>query len=89
MLSIGRARHPGPVRGKGVPMDSCAQFLAIAEHRLILAKVRFVGHQLRKADCQDHISYIHAKIGVVSLCGAPLAAPSLVTSEFKECFRLR
>ena len=34
-------------------MDSCAQFLAVAEHRLIPARVRSVGHQLRKADCHS------------------------------------
>ena len=30
-------------------MDSCAQFLAVAEHRLIPAGARSVGHQLREA----------------------------------------
>ena len=34
-------------------MDSCAQFLLVAEHRLIPARVRSVGHQLRKADCHS------------------------------------
>ena len=55
-----------------------------------------VGHQLRRADrqsvwapsCQDHFSGGHAGVGVISLCGAPLSAPSLVTPEFKEYFRL-
>ena len=45
-------------------LDSCAQFLAVAEHRLIPSRARFVGHQLRKAghhsvwapDCQDKIA---------------------------------
>ena len=32
--------------------DSSAQFLAVAEHRLIPAKARSVGHQLRRADRQ-------------------------------------
>ena len=77
-------------------MDSCAQFLPVAEHRLIPARVRSVGHQLRKADChsvcspacQDQISGGHAGVGVISLCGAPLTAPTIVTPEFREFFRL-
>ena len=77
-------------------MDSCAQFLAVAEHRLIPARARSVGHQLRKADfhsvwapaCQDSIPGGHAGVGVVSLGGASLALPSFVTPEFREFFRL-
>ena len=68
-------------------MDSCAQFLVVAEHRLIPATVTSVGHQLCKAGFQsvwapayqDHISGGHSGVGVVSLCGSPLAAPSFVT----------
>ena len=61
MFSIGRARHPGPARCKGVPRrstiefvnvggwlahgdlatTSCAQFLAVAEHRLGLWVISF------------------------------------------------
>ena len=77
-------------------LDSCAQFLAVAEHRLIPARVRSVRHQLRVAGfrsvwdpaCQDLVAGGHAGVGVVSLGGAPLAAPSLVTSEFRESYRL-
>ena len=77
-------------------MDSCAQFLAVAEHRLIPARARSVGHQLRRAGfhsvwapaCQDTIPGGHAGVGVVSLGGAPLALPSFVTPEFREFFRL-
>ena len=55
-----------------------------------------MGHQLREAGfqsvwapaCQDHISGGHAGVGVVSLCGASLSAPSLVTPEFRKFFRL-
>ena len=73
MLHIGKARHPGPARRKGVPgrstvefvnvggwlthvdmaMNSCAQFLLVAEHMLIPARVRSVGHQLREAGFQS------------------------------------
>ena len=53
-------------------MDSCAQFLAVAEHRLIPARARSIGHQLRRADCQsvwapacqDHISGGRAGVGL-------------------------
>ena len=77
-------------------MDSCAQFLAVAEHRLLPARARSVGHQLRKAvyhsvwapACQDSVPGGHAGVGVVSLGGAHLALPSFVTSEFREFFKL-
>ena len=45
-------------------LDSCAQFLAVAEHRLIPSRARSVCHQLRKAGhqsvwslaCQDQVA---------------------------------
>ena len=77
-------------------MDSCAQFLAVAEHRLIPSRARSIGHQLRMAGhhsiwapaCQDKIAGGHAGVGVISLGGAPLSLPSLVTPQFQEFFRL-
>ena len=77
-------------------MDSCAQFLAVAEHRLIPARARSVGHQLRRAGfhsvwapaCQDKIAGGHAGVGVVCLGGAPLSLPSYITPQFQEFFRL-
>ena len=77
-------------------MDSCAQFLAVAEHRLIPSRARSVCHQLRRAGhhsvwapaCQDKIAGGHAGVGVVSLGGAPLSLPSFVTPQFQEFFRL-
>ena len=73
-------------------MDSCAQFLAVAEHRLIPARARSIGHQLRRANCQsgwapacqDQISGGHAGVGVICPGCAPLAAPTVVTPEFLE-----
>ena len=73
-------------------LDSCAQFLAVAEHRLIPSRARSVCHQLRKAGyqsvwspaCQDQVAGGHAGVGVVSLAGAPLALPCIVTLHFKE-----
>ena len=72
-------------------------FLAVAEPRLIPARARSVGHQLRKAGfhsvwapaCQDSIPGGHAGVGVVSLSGCTLGPyPSFVTPEFREFFRL-
>ena len=60
-------------------LDSCAQFLAVAEHRLIPSRARSVGLSLRKAGhhsvwapaCQDKIAGGHAGVGVVSLGWCP------------------
>ena len=95
-LSIEFANIGGWLTYGDLAMDSCAQFLAVAEHRLIPARARSVGHQLRKAGfhsvwapaCQDSIPGGHAGVGVVSLSGAPLALPSFVTPEFRDFFRL-
>ena len=66
-------------------LDSCAQFLAIAEHRLIPARARSVCYQLRRAGChsawaacQDQVAGGHAGVGVVSLGGSPLSLPSFL-----------
>ena len=77
-------------------LDSCAQFLAVAEHRSIDSRARSICHQLRKAGhhsvwapaCQDRIAGGRAGVGVVSLGGAPLFLPSFVTPQFQEFFRL-
>ena len=77
-------------------LDSSAQFLAVAEHRLIPSRARSVWHQLRKAGhqsvwspaCQDQVAGGHAGVGVVSLGGAPLSLPSFITPQFQEYFRL-
>ena len=63
-------------------MDSCAQFLAVAEHRSIPAWARSICHQLRRAHCQSvWIKFLEGVLvwGVISLGGAPLAAPTVVT----------
>ena len=76
-------------------LDSCAQFLAVAEHRFFPSRARSVCHQLREAGhqsvwspaCQDQVAGGHAGVGVVSL-GATLSLPSFVTPQFQEFFRL-
>ena len=95
-LSIEFANVGGWLTYGDLAMDSCAQFLAVAEHRLIPARARSIGHQLRIAGfhsvwapaCQDSIPGGHAGVGVVSLGGAPLALPSFITPDFQEFFRL-
>ena len=78
-------------------MDSCAQFLAEAEHRLIPSRVRSVGHSLRgdghqsvwPPACQDKVvAGGHAGVGVVSLGAAPLALPTFATAGFLGFFKL-
>ena len=69
-------------------------FIAVAEHRLIPARVRSEWSRLRgkglssiwapaSQDC-SHVG--NAKIGVVSLRGAPLALPTFATAQFKSFF---
>ena len=77
-------------------LDSCAQFLAVAEHRLIPSRARSTGDSLRRAGhpsilfpaCQDKVAGGHAGVGVISLGAAPLALPTFATSESLEFFRL-
>ena len=65
-------------------LDSCAQFLAVAEHRLIPSRAWSICHQLRRAvhhsvwapACQDQVAGGHAGVGVVGLGGASLSLPS-------------
>ena len=73
-------------------LDSCAQFLAIGEHRFFPSGARSVCHQLRRAGhhsvwapaCQDQVAGGHAGVGVVSLGGASLSLPSFVTPQFQD-----
>ena len=95
-LSIEFANVGGWLTSGDFALDSCAQFLAVAEHRLIPSRARSICHQLRRAGyhsvwapaCQDRIAGGHAGVGVISLGGAPLSLPSFVTPQFQEFFRL-
>ena len=78
-------------------LDSCAQFLAIAEHRLIPSRARSVCHRLRRAGhysvwalaCQDQVAGGHAGVGVVSLGGAsPVSSHLLSLLTLGSFFRL-
>ena len=75
-----------------VALDSCAQFLAVAEDRLIPSRARSICHQLRKAGhhsvwapaCQDRIAGGHAGVGVVSVGGAPYLSHPLSLLSFRN-----
>ena len=68
-------------------LDSCVQFLAVAEHRLIPSRVRSIGHLVWAPACQDQVAGGHAWVGVASL-GRALALPAFAASEFMEFSRL-
>ena len=95
-LSVEFINVGGWLTSGDLALDSCAQFLAVAEHRSIPSRARSVCHQLRRAGhhsvwapaCQDKIAGGHAGVGVISLGGAPLSLPSFVTPQFQEFFRL-
>ena len=69
-------------------------FLAVAEHRLIPARVRCEWSRLKAkglpsiwapaSQASSHVG--NAGVGVVSLRGAPLALPTFVTAQFKSFF---
>ena len=95
-LSVEFINVGGWLTSGDLALDSCAQFLAVAEHRLIPSRARSVCHQLRRAGhhsvwapaCQVKIAGGHAGVCVISLGGALLSLPSFVTPQFQEFFRL-
>ena len=75
-------------------LDAGVDFLAVAEHRLIPARVRSEWSRLRGkglssiwAPASQECSHVgNAGVGVVSLRGAPLALPTFLTAQFKSFF---
>ena len=69
-------------------------FLAVAEHRLIPARVRSEWSRLRKKGLasvwapasQDSSHVGNAGVGVVSLRGAPISLPIFATAQFRRFF---
>ena len=69
-------------------------FLAVAEHRLIPARVGSEWSRLKRKGlaslwapaCQDSSHVGNAGAGVISMTGAPLAIPSFATAQFKRFF---
>ena len=76
-LSIEFINIGGWLTSGDLAMDSCAQFLAVAEHRLIPSRAMSVCHQLRMAGhssiwapaCQDKIAGGHAGVVLFVLVG--------------------
>ena len=79
-------------------LDVNVDFLAVAEHRLIPARVRSEWSRLKGKGlssiwapaCQGSSHVGNAGVGVVSLRGAPLALPSFATAQlkwFSDCVR--
>ena len=77
-----------------IALDAGVDFLAVAEHRLIPARVRSKWSRLRgkgfssiwapASQDSSHVGY--AGVGVVDLRGAPLALPTFATAQFKSFF---
>ena len=78
----------------GTLLAAGVDFLAVAEHRLVPARVRSEWSRLKvkglpsiwalASQASSHVG--NAGVGVVSLRGAPLALPTFVTSQFKSFF---
>ena len=75
-------------------LDAGVDFLAVAEHRLIPARVRSEWSRLRSkglssiwAPASQESSHVgNAGVGVISLRGAPLPLPTFLTAQFKSFF---
>ena len=75
-------------------LEAAVDFFAVVEHRLIPARVRSECNRLRRKGlasvwapaCQDSSHVGNAEVGVVSLRGAPVALPSVASSQFKVFF---
>ena len=111
-LWIGGARHPEPSGGTAIglealnvgswlthgdtALETSADFLAVSQHRLILASVRAEWpnlspkgiHSVWAPACQDGAHVGHAGVGVVCLKGDPIAMPSFATTAFRRFFDL-
>ena len=69
-------------------------FLAVVEHRLILARVRGEWAGLKRKSsasfwapaCQESSQVGNAGVGVICMKGAPLALPTFATAQFERFF---
>ena len=109
-LWIGRARNPGPappchlaievfnvgswLTHGDLALEAKIDFLAVAEHRLIPARVRSECARLKSKGVasiwapasQDSSHLGNAGVGVASLRGAPVSLPTSATAQFKRFF---
>ena len=91
-LSIEFPNVGGWLTSGDLALDSCAQFLAVAEHKLIPSRATSICHQLRKAGhhsvwtpaCQVRVAGCHAGVGVVNLGGAPYLSHLLSLFSFRN-----
>ena len=75
-------------------LEAPVDFLAVVEHRLILARARSECDRLRRKGlasiwapaCQDSSHVGNAGVGVISMRGALVALPTFATSQFKRFF---
>ena len=109
-LWIGRAKHPGPgppchlaievfnvggwLTHGDLALEAKIDFLAVAEHRLILAIVRSEWVRLKSKGVtsiwapasQDSSHVGNAGVGVVSMRRAPVSLPTFAAAQFKRFF---
>ena len=83
------------LEGQGdLALGAGVDFLAVAKHRLIPARVRSEWSRLRRKGfsyvlapaSQDSSHVGNAGVGVVSLRGSPLALPTFAIPQFKSFF---
>ena len=75
-------------------LETCVDFLAVVEHRLVPARVRGEWARLRAGGAssvwspasQESSHVGHGGVGVISLRGAPLSLPTSATAQFKRFF---
>ena len=75
-------------------LETDADFLAVCEHRLVPARVRWEWPAMRRRGVrsvgapvsQEGSHAGHAGVGVVSLREAPLALPTFATTAFRKFF---
>ena len=73
-------------------LQSCVDFSAVVEHRLIPARVRSEWKRLKKGGVetvwnlpsQKSAHVRHAGVGVISLRGVPLSLPTFATEGFRR-----
>ena len=87
-LSVEFVNVGGWLTSGDLALDSCAQFLAVAEHRLIPSRARLVITLFGLLLVRIGLLVVMLGLGVVSLGGCSLSLPSVVTPQFQEFFRL-
>ena len=83
-LTIEFANVGGWLTSGDLALDSCAQFLAVAEFRLIPSRARSVCHQLRKAGHHSIWALVKIKLLVVILLVPPLLFPPLLLLSLRS-----